>query len=426
MKLLIKHCSIVDPVYTYEGINDIYIEDGIIKQIEPLIETMADRVIDAKGLYMLPGFVDMHTHLREPGFEYKETVYSGTRAAVRGGYTTICCMPNTRPVMDDESSLSMLLDIIKKDGAVKVHPIAAISKGQNSIELTDMKKLSEMGAVAFSDDGKPVMTAAFMREALLAAKANDWIIIDHCEELSLAEGGVMNFGKKSEQLGYKGIHKLSEELNVMRDVMIAEETDSHIHIAHISTEGSVGIIRSAKDRGVKVTCEVTPHHIGLTEDMITCGFTDCKVNPPLRTTKDVDALKNALRDGTIDTIATDHAPHHKDEKSADFYSSAFGISGIETAFPVCYTELVEAGILTIRELAAKMSSNPARILKLKAGAVKIGKPADLVIVDTERKITVHKEKLLSKGRNTPFHGRDYKGEVMYTIVNGNVAYENIY
>jgi len=425
MRLLIKHCSIADSLYVYEGINDIYIENGVIKQIEPSIEAKADRIIEAEGLYLMPGFVDMHTHLREPGFEYKETVYSGTRAAVRGGYTTICCMPNTRPVIDDESSLYMLLNIIKKDAAVKVYPIAAISKGQNSNKLTEMKKLSEMGAVAFSDDGKPVMTAAFMREVLLNAKANDWIIIDHCEELSLAEGGVINLGKKSEQLGLKGIHKLSEELNVMRDIMLAEETGSHIHIAHVSTEGSVEIIRSAKARGVKVSCEVTPHHIGLTEDIITYEFTDCKVNPPLRTARDVDALKEGLRDGTIDAIATDHAPHHKDEKNKDFYSSAFGISGIETAFPVCYTELVEAGVLTIRELAGKMSGNPADILKLDAGTVRIGNIADLVLVNTEGRITVHREKLLSKGKNTPFHGRDYKGEIMYTIVNGNVAYENL-
>lgn len=425
MSLLIKNCSIIDPINVYEGINDIFIEDGVIKQIEPIIITEADRAIDAKGLYLLPGFIDMHTHLREPGFEYKETVYSGTRAAAKGGFTTICCMPNTKPVIDDESSLSRLLDIIKKDAAVKVYPIAAISKGQNSVELTAMKQLNKLGAIAFSDDGKPVMTAAFMREALLAAKDNDWIIIDHCEELSLAAGGAINFGKKAEELGIRGIHGLSEELNVMRDVMIAEETDSHIHLAHISTEKSVEIIRSAKDRGVKVTCEVTPHHIGLTEDIITQGFTDCKVNPPLRTAKDVNALKRALKDGTIDAIATDHAPHHKNEKDEDFYSSAFGISGIETAFPVCYTELVEAGILTIKELVAKMSSNPARILKLEAGTVRTGMTADLVLVDTRRIITIHRENLLSKGKNTPFHGRDYTGEVMYTIVNGDVAYENI-
>ncbi|MBP7072439.1 MAG: dihydroorotase [Clostridia bacterium] len=424
MRLLIKQCSIIDPGNTYEGINDIYIEDGLIRLIEPSIGLAADKVIDTAGLFLLPGFIDIHAHLREPGFEYKETVYSGTRAAARGGYTSICCMPNTKPVIDDEASLSMLQKIIKKDAAVKVYPIAAISKGQTSTELVEMNKLSEMGAVAFSDDGRPVATAAFMLKVLLSAKEEDYIIIDHCEELSLAEGGAINKGRKSEQMGIRGIHPLSEELNVMRDIMIAEETDSHIHIAHVSTAGSAEIIRAAKRRGVKVTCEVTPHHIGLTEDIITPGFTDCKVNPPLRTAGDVEALKEALKDGTIDVIATDHAPHHKDEKSEDFYSSAFGISGLETAFSVCYTELVESGILTLKELSERMSKNPAKLLKLESGIIKTGIAADLVLVDTAREITVNRDDFLSKGKNTPFHGKTYKGDIVYTIVDGNVAYEN--
>lgn len=423
MRLLLKNCSIADPVLDYEGIRDIYIEAGIIKRIEPSISFEADRVIDATGLYLLPGFVDMHVHLREPGFEYKETVYSGTRAAARGGYTSICCMPNTKPVIDDEESLRVLLDIISRDAAVKVYPIAAISKGQKSIELTDMKKLTDMGAVAFSDDGRPVMTAAFLREALIKARENGWLLIEHCEELSLAEGGAINLGRKSEQLGIKGIHPLSEELNVMRDIMLAEETGARIHIAHVSTAGSVNIIREAKARGVRVTCETTPHHIGLTEDIITPGFSDCKVNPPLRTAGDAAALKQGLKDGTIDAIATDHAPHHKDEKGHDFYKAAFGISGIETAFSVCYTELVKTGILTMKELAGVMSTKPAELLGLDAGRIEAGRAADLVLVDTRKDVTIDKEKLVSKGKNTPFHGRKYSGDIAYTIVNGNIAYE---
>lgn len=424
MRLLIKHCSIVNPGNNYEGINDIYIEDGVVKLIEPEIVMAAERTIDAAGLYLMPGFIDMHAHLREPGFEHKETVYSGTRAAARGGYTTICCMPNTRPVIDDEASLSKLMSIIEKDAAIKVHPIAAISKGQKSTELVEMDKLFNMGAVAFSDDGRPVETAAFMMEALLAAKANDYIIIDHCEELSLAAGGVINQGRQSEKLGIRGIHPLSEELSVMRDIMIAEATDSRIHIAHVSTARSAEIIRAAKRRGVKVTCEVTPHHIGLTEDIITAGFTDCKVNPPLRTAADVEALKEALKDGTIDVIATDHAPHHEGSKGEDFYSAAFGISGIETAFSVCYTELVETGILTLKDLSARLSKNPAEILKLDRGIIGIGCSADLVIVDTRRRITVNRDNFLSKGKNSPFHGRTYVGDIIYTIVDGNVVYES--
>lgn len=424
MRLLIKNCSIVDPVYDYKGLYGIYVKDGIICSIEPAMELEADRIIDAEGLYVLPGFIDMHTHLREPGFEHKETVYSGTIAAAKGGYTTLCCMPNTTPVIDDEVTLKALMGIIKRDGVVKVHPIAAISKGQKSLELTDMKKLKELGAVAFSDDGRPVMTAAFLRQALLEAKRSELLIIDHCEELSLAESGVINHGKKADQLGIRGIHPLSEELNVMRDIMIAEETGSRIHIAHISTSKSVEMIRAAKKRGVKVTCEVTPHHIGLTEDIITPGFTDCKVNPPLRTYGDIEALKEGLKDGTIDVIATDHAPHHREDKGEDFYSAAFGISGIETAFMVCYTELVKGGVLTLKELSARMSSNPARLLKLEAGVIKAGAAADLVIVNTASEVTIDKNNLLSKGKNTPFDGMTYTGDVMYTIVDGKIAYEH--
>ncbi len=424
MRLLLKNCSIADPENIYPGSRDILIEGGRIEKLEASIEEQADRTIDLKGFYVLPGFVDMHTHLREPGFEYKETIYSGTRAAARGGYTTVCCMPNTSPVIDSVEALDLLSGIIERDAAVKVRPIAAISRGQKSAELTDMKKLLEQGAVAFSDDGKPVMTAALMREALLAARDNDWLLIEHCEELSLAEGGAINLGKASERLGIKGIHPLSEELNIMRDIMLAEETGAHIHIAHVSTAKSVEIIRAAKAKGIRVTCEVTPHHIGLTEDIITAGYTDCKVNPPLRTQADAEALKAALKDGTIDVIATDHAPHHKSEKGEDFYSSAFGISGIETAFAVCYTELVEAGILTLRELADKMSGRPARLLKLEAGEIRRGMPADLAVVDTSAVITVDRDRLLSLGKNTPFHGRSYTGDIAYTIVNGRLVYEN--
>lgn len=424
MGLLLKNCNIVDPENRYEEAMDIYIEDGKITRIEASIEQQADRVIDTAGYIVMPGFVDMHAHLREPGFEYKETVYTGTRAAARGGYTTICCMPNTKPVIDNEEALTSLQDIIRRDAAINVLPIAAITKGQKSIELTDMKNLKSLGAAAFSDDGRPVLSAAFLREALLLAREYDWLISEHCEELSLAEGGAINLGAASERLGIKGIHPLSEELNIMRDIMLAEETGGHIHIAHVSTAKSADIIRAAKAKGIRVTCEVTPHHIGMTEDMITPGFTDCKVNPPLRRAADVKALKEALQDGTIDVIATDHAPHHVSEKGEDFYKAAFGISGIETAFSVCYTELVETGILTLEQLAGKLASRPAKLLKLSAGEIKQGMTADLVIVDINRSITVDKGKMVSKGRNTPFHGRSYKGDIIYTIAGGRVAYEN--
>lgn len=425
MRLLLKSCSIVNSTADYEGERDIYIENGMIVEIGASLDYSADREIDAKGYSVLPGFIDMHAHLREPGFEKKETVNTGSRAAARGGYTTICCMPNTKPPIDDGASLDALTEILKRDAAVNVYPIAAISKGQKSIELTDMKTLRNKGAIAFSDDGRPVMSAALMREALLASKKNDCLIIDHCEELSLVEGGVINDGERSQLLGLKGIHPLSEELNIMRDIMIAEETSARVHIAHISTCKSAEIIRRAKGKGIRVTCEVTPHHIGLSEEIIEEGFTDCKVNPPLRRPEDIASLKAALADGTIDVIATDHAPHHRDDKGKDFYTAAFGISGIETAFAVCYTELVAGGVITLKELTRKMSYNPARILGLNAGEIKPGLPADFAIVDINKRITIDREKLISKGKNTPFHGRSYIGDIAYTIAKGKVVYENI-
>jgi dihydroorotase len=423
VKILVKNACIVDAVDSYPQGSDILIVDGIIEQIGVGVEAEADQIIDGTDLTVLPGLVDMHCHLREPGFEYKETVASGTHAAARGGYTTICCMPNTKPVIDDDDRLKNLLAIIEKDAVVNVLPIAAVSIGQQSQSHTDMKKLKELGAIAFSDDGQPVSNNALMLEALLKAKDNGTLIIDHCEDHSLVKGGLVNEGKKAEELGLPGISKLSEELPVIRDIMLAAEADYKIHIAHVSTKGTVDIIREAKKRGIKVTCEVTPHHIALNDEIITAGFTDCKVNPPLRSREDVEAVKMALKDGTIDAIATDHAPHHESEKSQDFKQAANGISGIETSFSVCYTELVESGILSLRELAAKMSYNPGKILGIHKGRIAVGELADLVVVRLNKTIRIDKNTFLSRGKNTPFHGRSYKGEVIYTMVKGKIVYE---
>lgn len=423
MKILIKKACIVDSVVEYPKGSDILIIDGMIKQIGVGIEVAADEIIDGAGLTVLPGLVDMHCHLREPGFEYKETVASGTKAAARGGYTTICCMPNTKPIIDNADALKKLLEIIEKDAVVNVLPLAAVSMKQQSQCLTEMKKLKELGAIAFSDDGQPVSNNGVMLEALFIAKDIGALIVDHCEDHGLVKGGVINEGKKAKDLGLPGISNLSEELPIIRDIMLAAEADYKIHIAHVSTKGSVDIIRKAKNQGIKVTCEVTPHHIALSDDIITAGYTDCKVNPPLRSLDDVVAIKQALRDGTIDAIATDHAPHHETEKTQDFYKAANGISGIETSFSACYTELVETGILSIKELVAKMSYNPSKILGINKGKVAVGEIADIVIVDLNKPNKIDKDTFFSKGKNTPFHGRNYKGEVVYTIVKGEIVFK---
>lgn len=422
MKILIKGASVVDTLVDYPSGNDILIEDGIVKQVGDNIEANADKVIDGAGLTVLPGFIDMHNHLREPGFEYKETIASGTKAAARGGYTTICCMPNTKPVIDSVDILKSQLEIINRDAVVNVLPIAAVSIGQQSQCLTEMKALKELGAIAFSDDGQPVSNNGIMLDALLSAKKNGALIIDHCEDHSLVKGGVINQGKKAQELGLPGISSLSEELPVVRDIMLAAEADYKIHIAHVSTKGTVDIIREAKKRGLKVTCEVTPHHIALSDDIISEGYTDCKVNPPLRSIEDLLAIKQALKDGTIDAIATDHAPHHETEKTNDFYKAANGISGIETSFSVCYTELVESGILSLKELAVKMSYNPSQILGINKGKLAVGEIADLVIVDLNKTSKIDKNTFISKGKNTPFHGRSYRGEVVCTIVKGEIIF----
>lgn len=425
MKILLTNARVIDAKRDYPQSCQLLLEEGIIRAIGSDLQAEGEGALqlDCKGLAVLPGLVDMHSHLREPGYEYKETVASGTGAAASGGFTTICCMPNTKPVIDDTQKLQLLLDIIKKDGVVKVLPIAAVSVGQQSGMLTDMKGLMEKGAIAFSDDGQPVSSNHLMLEALKKAKEHGGLIIDHCEDHGLVNGGVVNQGEISKTLGLKGISALSEELPIMRDILLAKEADYKIHIAHVSTKGAVEFIREAKRKGIKITCEVTPHHIALDDSIITEGFTDCKVNPPLRSKEDVEAVKAGLQDGTIDAIATDHAPHHESEKGKDFYAAANGISGIESAFAVCYTELVEGGVLSLKELVAKMSSNPAEILNIDAGCITVGKAADLTIVDLNKAIQIDKNTFLSKGKNTPFHGRSYRGEIQYTIVNGKIVYQ---
>lgn len=420
MKLLIKNGHVVDNKTGLNGITDILIENGKIVEIGTGLEITNGDLIDAKGKYVLPGLVDAHCHLRDPGFEYKEDIETGTRSAAMGGFTSIACMPNTNPIIDNQSIIRYILSKAKSDGVVNVYPIGAISKGQKGEELSEIGELKFAGAVAVSDDGKPVKSSSLMKKTLQYASMFDMTVISHCEDLDVAEEGVMNEGYQSTILGLKGIPSAAEEIMVARDVILAEYTKTPIHIAHVSTELSIDIIRNAKRRGVKVTCETCPHYFSLTEEACDGFNTLAKVNPPLRTKKDVEAVIEGLKDGTIDIIATDHAPHHKDEKNVEFNIAVNGMVGFETALPLAITNLVKPGHLNIQQLVDKMCINPSKILGLNKGTIEVGKSADIVIVDINEEYTVDISKFQSKSKNSPFNGFRLKGAVYHTIVDGEV------
>jgi dihydroorotase len=428
MRILIQNGHIIDPSQGISGTGDILIEGGKIKDIktksiEKIQKTRdydhTDRIIDAKGLIVLPGLIDMHVHLREPGFEYKETISSGTLAAVKGGFTTVCCMPNTFPVNDNASVTEFIKRKASQEGHCTVLPIGAITKGQKGEELAEIGTMKKEGCIAFSDDGHPVMSSLIMRRALEYSKAFGVPIISHSEDLTLSEGGVMNEGLMSVTLGLKGIPAEAEQIMIFRDILLAELTGGRLHIAHISTEGSVNLIRYAKKRGVHVTAETCPHYFSITEEAVSGYNTNAKVNPPLRTKRDIEAIKEGLRDGTIDVIATDHAPHHRDEKMREFDMAPFGISGLETAVSLSL-RLVGEGTLTMGQLVEKMTLNPAQILQINKGNLKVGSDADLVIVDTNKEFTVRSDEFVSKGKNTPFEGWMTKGTPVLTLCKGKI------
>jgi len=432
MKILIKNGHIIDPSQNIDGIGDVLIEEGKIigigdlglgaskKQKTSLQSQVPNpRIIDATGLYVFPGLIDMHVHLREPGFEYKETIKTGTLAAVKGGFTTVCAMPNTNPVNDNSSVTDFIIRKAIQEGACTVYPIGAITKGQKGDELAEMGIMHSEGCVAFSDDGNPVMSSLVMRRALEYAKAFNVPVISHCEDMNLSEGGVMNEGLLALTLGLRGAPSGAEEIMVDRDIALAELTNGKLHIAHVSTEGSVRMIRDAKKRGIKVTAETCPHYFSITEDAVKGYNTNAKVNPPLRTQKDIDAIKQGLKDGTIDVIATDHAPHHRDEKMREFDYAPSGISGLETALSLSL-KLVDEGVLSVTQLVEKMAVNPAKILRANKGSLKIGSEADVVIVDADKEFKVEAEKFISKGKNTPFEGWVLKGMPVLTICKGRI------
>jgi dihydroorotase len=421
MKILIKNGNIIDAKSKINGVFDLLIEDGIIKEIGHDIDLSNGDVIDATGKIVFPGFVDAHCHLRDPGFEYKEDIESGTRSAARGGFTSIACMPNTNPVIDSEAIVKYIINKAKQDGVVNVFPIGAISKGQKGEELSEIGELKFAGAIAISDDGKPVKSSSLMKKALQYAATFDMTVISHCEEMDLAEDGVMNEGYQSTILGLKGIPSAAEEIMVSRDLILAEYTKTPVHIAHISTELSVDLVRNAKKRGVRVTAETCPHYFSLTEEACENFNTNAKINPPLRTKRDKEAIIEGLKDGTIDIIATDHAPHHIDEKKVEFNLASNGIVGFETALPLAITFLVKPGHLTLEQLVEKMCVNPSKVLSLNKGTLEIGRAADVVIVDAEEENVIDINKFESKSKNSPFQGFKLTGAVYYTIVSGKVV-----
>lgn len=422
MNLLIKGGRVIDPSQGLDDTLDVLVEGGVIKEIGKGLKAPAGaETIDASGKYVTPGLIDMHVHLRDPGLEYKEDIISGTRAAAAGGFTSVCCMPNTKPVIDNKAVAGYIIDKAKSAGFANVFPIGAITYGMNGERLAEMGELKESGCVAVSDDGKPVVNSELMRRALEYANGMGILVISHAEDLPLVGEGTMNEGFTSTELGLKGIPRVAEEIAIARDVMLAEYSNAPIHIAHISTQGSVRIIREAKARGVKVTCETAPHYFTLTDDAVRGYNTNAKMNPPLREAADVAAIKEGLKDGTIDCIATDHAPHHIDEKDVEFNVAMNGIIGLETSLPLSL-KLVADGILTINQMVEKMTVNPAKILGICRGGLKPGATADITVIDPSKLWTVTEENLASKSKNSPFLGWKVQGASAYTVLEGKVVF----
>ena len=437
ISLLISGAHIIDPSQDIDRIGDLLISEGRVVEIggpgairpSPGRSAAKSNSLDATGLMVCPGFVDLHCHLREPGFEDKETIATGTKAAAIGGFAAVCCMANTDPPLDTPAAVDWTKQKASQDGTVAVFPIGCITRGRRGEELTDMAGLAEVGVVAFSDDGDPVESSLLIRRAMEHSRHLGVPIIDHCEDKELSEGGIMNEGRLSAELGLKGIPATAEEVMVARDLILAKLTGARVHIAHVSTKGSVEFIRRAKEEGMSVTAEVTPHHLTLTEENIACASfgksfdTNAKVNPPLRTREDVQALVKGLKDGVIDAIATDHAPHTLGDKDCGIELAAYGISGLETAFG-CLMSLVHKGEVSLTQLISKLTCEPAKVIGKtdQLGTLQIGVPADITILDPDREWTVNSRDFASKGKNTPYDGHKFKGKVMATIANGKIAF----
>ncbi len=433
MRIVIRNGTVVDPVNTRHAAADVVIEDGVIRGVEPPgslppvagavdSDRNAGRDIDAQGWIVAPGLIDLHVHFREPGYEYKETVQTGAQSAVAGGFSTVACMANTNPVNDNAAVTRYIIDKAQVADFARVLPIGALSKGLRGEELAELDAMVEAGIVAVSDDGRPVMNAQLMRQALVDCARLRVPISVHEEDLNLSAGGVMNEGPTAERLGRKGVPNVAEEVMIARDLALARLTGGHVHVAHVSARGSIDLIRRAKAEGLAVTAEVAPHHFTLTEEAIEEYDTDAKMAPPLRLAADVEAMQEGLQDGTLDAIATDHAPHHRDDKALDFSRAAHGVVGLETALPLTL-QLVEVGVLSLSVAIQKLTWNPARIFGLPYGSLSVGAPADVVVFDPQQRWTVNLESLHSKSKNTPFAGKEMKGKAVLTLVDGRVVYD---
>ena len=418
MRIILTNCK----VFGNDKADKVYIEDG--KFANEFAEDKADRVIDLKGATVTPGLVDMHCHLREPGGEYKETIATGTASAAKGGYTSICCMPNTNPVADNAAVISGILKKAKEADNCRVYPIGAATKGIDGEQISEMGLMKEAGIVAVSDDGHPIKNAGIMRKVLEYSSDFNLPVLNHCEDKSLSEGA-MNEGDVSTSIGIRGIPTASEDIMIARDIILSEYLNIPVHICHVSTKGGVRMIREAKSRGVKVTCETCPHYFTLTDDMCVNYDTNFKMHPPLRTEEHKQAIIEGIKDGTIDAIATDNAPHHADEKVCEFSVALNGILGFETAFALGYTYLVKTGEITLEKLIDLMCYGPSKILKLGRGGMNVGDDADLAVFDLDHEFTFEKDKMLSKSRNTPYDGWKLYGETILTIMGGKVTYEKL-
>lgn len=426
MILIIKNGHVVDPDNNVDDIATLIIRDGIIESVvmdgKEVDESCADKIIDANGKYVLPGLIDLHVHLREPGFEYKETIKTGAMAAAAGGFTTICPMPNTNPVIDSPDMVKYIMDKAKDESKVNIVPVGAVTVGQRGNEPTSVIQMVKEGAGAISEDGKSVMNSAVYAKSMKMAKEAGIPVLAHCEDKNLVRAGALNEGEKSKELGVNGITNQVEDIIVARDILLAKETGAKLHLCHCSTADSVRMVKEAKEEGIRVTAEVCPHHFILCDEDIPGDDANYKMNPPLRSKADVNALLCGLRDNVMDVISTDHAPHSKEEKQKSIANAPFGIVGIETSFALSYTYLVKAGWLTMRQLVEKMSTNPAKVLGISKGTLGEGKVADITIVDLNDEYVIDPDKFLSKGKNTPFGGYKVNGSICYTIVNGDVVY----